>query len=313
MRKGHQPVSGPDTPGILRVFGPSAFLATVALVLVACGGGAPTSPQPARPPAPPSLGPPNNAAPTIEAVVAQGRRPKQPGRFADLKETIDVSATVRDPETSLDELTYQWTTTAGAFEGTGRAVTWTAPESAATPAKVTLTLKVVESYGHPGQPRDYSHEVSSVVEVALHDSRNEVRRMAEQFLVDFSDTNIKDWQYIMRNFNAAACPNPGDVESEKQDVIRHYTEFQMIASRIGDGKVTVNFGSFCPFRGRPGDACAVVPVYWDSRNKDGVRSVAEGDDFIAAAYSPKDSRWYLCASDFEPLETLAATHSFYAR
>ena len=81
-------------------------------------------------------------------------------------------------------------------------------------------------------------------------SAGEVRRMAEQFLVDFSDTNIKDWQFIMRNFNAAACPIPPDVENEKQDVIRHYTEFQMISSRVGDGKVAVNFHSFCPFRGR---------------------------------------------------------------
>ena len=97
------------------------------------------------------------------------------------------------------------------------------------------------------------------MEIALHDSTSEVRRMAEQFLVDFSDTNIKDWQFIMRNFNAAACPDPSDVENEKQDVIRHYTEFQMISSRVGDGKVSVNFHSFCPFRGRPGDACAAVP------------------------------------------------------
>ena len=298
----------PDSPGILQRVLPLVL----ALILSACGGGGPT--QPSQPPAPPPpVQPPNNVAPTIESITAQGRRQRQPPRFADLKETIDVAGTVRDPETALEELTYQWTATAGAFEGSGRTVTWIAPESAATPLKVTITLKVVEAYGHPGQPRNFSHEVTSTVEVALHDSTNEVRRMAEQFLVDFSDTNIKDWQYIMRNFGAAACPNPSDVEAEKQDVIRHYTEFQMISSKIGDGKVSVNFGSFCPFRGRSGDACAVVPVYWDSREMDGSRSVAQGDDFLAAVYSARDTRWYLCSSDFEPAETLSFSHSFYAR
>jgi hypothetical protein len=257
--------------------------------------------------------PPNNVAPTIETITAQGRRQRQPPRFADLKERIDVAATVQDPETAIEELTFQWTATAGTFEGIGKTVTWTAPDDATTPAKVTITVKVVENYGHPGQPKNFSHEVTSTVEVALHDSTNEVRRMAEQFLVDFSDTNIKDWQYIMRNFNAGACPSPSDVEAEKEDVIRHYTEFQMINSHIGNGKVTVNFGSFCPFRGRPGDACAVVPVYWDSQRIGGSRSVAEGEDFLAAAYSPKDARWYLCSSDFEAFDMLAPSHSSYAR
>ena len=88
---------------------------------------------------------------------------------------------------------------------------------------MTITLKIVENYGHPGQPKNFSHEVTSSVEIALHDSGREVRRMAGQFLVEFSDTNIKDWQYIMRNFKAGACPGPADVEAEKEDVIWHYT------------------------------------------------------------------------------------------
>ena len=266
----------PDGPGILARVLPFVLAA----VLTACGGGTPTAPQPSQPPTPPPpVLPPSNVAPTIETIVAQGRRQRQPPRFADLKERIDVTATVSDPETPIEELTFQWTATAGTFDGTGKTVAWTAPDSATTPAKVTITLKIVENYGHPGQPKNFSHEVTSSVEVALHDSTSEVRRMAEQFLVDFSDTNIKDWQYIMRNFNAGACPSPADVEAEKEDVIRHYTEFQMINSRIGDGKVSVNFRSFCPFRGRPGDACAVVPVYWDSQKIQGSRSVAEGRGF----------------------------------
>ena len=93
--------------------------------------------------------------PSIDAITAQGRRPRQPARFADLRETIDVSATVRDTETSLDELVYQWSATAGTFTGSGRNVTWTAPDAATTPGSVTITLKVIENYGHPGRPRSF--------------------------------------------------------------------------------------------------------------------------------------------------------------
>jgi hypothetical protein len=292
----------------------AATFLVLAVFIATCGGGTPTAPQPSGPPTPPPPStPPANVAPTIQTITVQGRRNRQPPRFADLKETVDVSATVVDPETSPDDMTYQWTATAGTFSGSGRTATWTAPDSATTPAKVTITLKVVENYGHPGQPKNFSHEVTSTVDVALHDSTTEVRRMSEQFLLDFSDTNIKDWQYIMRNFSSSECPNPADVDAERADVISHYTQFDMIQHRVGEGRVTVNFGSFCGFRGRRGDACSVVPVFWESRTKSGARALAEGLDHLAAAYSAKDSRWYLCSSDFEPFTELAPSHRFYAR
>ena len=290
-------------------------VAVVLGVATACGGSSPASPSPTPPPSPqPNNDPPANVAPSIDLLTVQGRRTKQPARFADLRETVDVSATVADPETPLDELTYDWTATAGTFNGTGRNVTWTAPDAASTPTKATLTLKVIERYGHPNQPKNFTWEVIKTVDVALHDSTNEVRRMSEQFLVDFSDTNNKDWQYIMRNFNAAACPNPAEYDAEKSDVIRNYSDYQMVNYQVGEGKVTVNFGGFCPFRSKQGDACAIVPVMWDSIFKPmGIRVASSGNDVIAAAYSTKDSRWYLCASDYQALVPLDKTHPFYGR
>ena len=138
--------------------------------------------------------------------------------------------------------------------------------------------------------------------------------MARQFLLDFSDTNIKDWQQIMRNFNASACPTPSEVDSEKNDVINNYTNFDMLDFKIGAPRVTINFGGSCEFRGKRGDACAVVPAYWDSRRKSsGVRSSVDGDDIMAAAYSSKDARWWLCASDYRVVGTVAPSHASYAR
>lgn len=290
----------------------SLFVATLLAVLFAGCGGSPTTPPPPPPP-PPVINPPANAAPSIDGITVQGRRPKQPVRFADLKETVDVTATVRDAETPLDDLIYQWSASAGTFTGTGRTVTWTAPDSASTPSTVTITLKVVENYGHPGQAKIYSHELSGTQTIALHDSVREVGRMSEDFLAKFSQPQtIKDWQEVMKDFRASACPQPGFVEEEKEDVIRHYTFFTMHTHTLQSASVRVNFGGGCSFRGRPGDACASVGVFWDSTDsRTGTRGTASGIDHVAAAYSSADSRWWLCSSDFEPITTFG--HSFYVR
>jgi hypothetical protein len=280
--------------------------------LVACGGAAPTAPPPTvPPPPPPPVAPPANATPTIDAIVAQGRRPRQPARYADLRETIDVSATVADPETSLDELSYEWTSTAGTFTGTGRTVTWTAPDNPA--GTVTISLKLTENYGHPGQEKIYKHEVTGTVVVRVHDSGREIGDMAWRFLDEFSkpQTN-RDWQDIMRDFKAAACPQPGEPESERTDVVNHYTNYVMHDYSLGAPAVNVTFGGSCAFRGKLGDACVSVPVFWDSTDtRNNLRSPTRGIDHLAAVYSREDSRWWLCSSDFEPFGT--AGHSLYSR
>lgn len=289
--------------GVLRPF---VFAALSAVAISACGG-SPTSPKPPAPP--PPIEPPANVAPTIESIAVQGRRVRQPARFADVGETVDVSATVTDPETAVDELTYEWTATVGTVSGTGRVVTWTAPDATTpTPSKVTLTLKVIEKYGHPGQPKNFSQEVTKSVEVALHDSVKEVSDMARQFLLDFSDTRIKDANYIMRNFGAGSrCPEPGEVSSERADVVNNFTNYDMKAFSVGSPATTVNFGAACAVVGTKGDACSVVAVMWDSVFlADGTRGVTRGDDIISAAYAPAESRWWLCSSRYRPYATTGA-------
>jgi hypothetical protein len=251
--------------------------------------------------------PPANSQPVIESIAVQGSRPRQPANFADLGEVIAVSAKVRDAETPVDQLVYAWTATAGSFSGTGANVTWQAPATAPvaveglTPATVTLTLTITEKFGHPGGPLSFEQSVWNTVNVALHDSAKEVGDMSRQFLLDFSDTNIKDANYIMRNFGSAAtCPEPGEVDSEREDVIRNFTFFRMQNFNIGAPSVTVNFGGTCPVRGRRGDACALIPVFWDSIDtRNNTRTPTAGTDIIAAAYSPKDVRWFLCASNYD--------------
>src|SRR5688572_31185098 len=134
--------------------------------------------------------PPANNKPVIESITVQGTRLRQPANFADLGESIPVSAKVRDDETALDQLIYTWTATAGTFTGTGASVTWQAPATAPaaveglTPATMTITLTITEKFGHPGQPLSFEHSVSSTADVALHDSAKEVGDMSRQFLLD---------------------------------------------------------------------------------------------------------------------------------
>ena len=232
--------------------------------------------------------------------------------MADLRETVDVTATVRDTETDVAELTYQWTATAGTVTGAGRTVTWTAPESASTPMVVTITLKVIELYGHPGEAKIFSQEVSATQTLALHDSAKEIGDMSRQFLTDFSTTSLQDANVVMRNFNRAVCPRPGEVDEERAQVESHYKNFVMNVYTIGPPQVSINFGGACAVPGEflPGDACSAVRVLWDSTGATG-RSVSTGVDLLTAVYSATDSRWWLCSSRFDPDTT--AGHAFYSK
>lgn len=139
--------------------------------------------------------------------------------------------------------------------------------------------------------------------------------MARRFLLEFSDTNNKSAADIMRDFGTAAtCPQPREIDSERDDVTNHFTNFRMMDFRIGPASVTVNFGGSCPFRGKLGDACAVVPAYWDSVDlRNNQRGAVTGNDIIAAAYSRTDRRWWLCASDYDGIAVSGAVMSFYLR
>ena len=263
--------------------------ALLGLVLVAACGGSPTGPGPSPPPPPPP--PPANSLPVIESITVQGSRPQEPPSFADLSEVVEVSAEVRDAESAVDQLQFNWSSSSGSFSGTGRRVTWQAPAAAATPAVVTLNLEVVERYGG-----SFEHRVTRTAEVALHDSAREVGDMSRQFLLDFSDSSIRDVSFIMRNFD----PECYGTAQETEDVTRNRRDLRITAATVGPATVTVRFGGTCPFRARRGDACAQVPVSWESVwVRDGSRAPSvRGTDQLAAMYRPGERRWRLCDSQF---------------
>jgi hypothetical protein len=239
---------------------------------------------------------PVNAPPIISGISSRSPRRNAPSAFADLDETITVTATVTDAETPADQLRYEWSADGGAFSGTGREVSWRAPAQANTPAEVRLNLTVVETYdtvNAQGLPVTAEHRVPGLLTVRLHASAKEVRDLAVEFLTDFSQQRLSPEQ-VVRNFSDS-CRGKGD---ELDDVRDNQQEFTITAYDIqGSPPVDVEFGGVCRDRGRTGDACAYVNVRWESTERaNGRRWVTTGVDQVSAIY--ESSRWRLCDSDF---------------
>jgi IPT/TIG domain len=248
--------------------------------------------------------PVTNTPPVIASIVALGTRINEPQRFADLNEEINVTATVQDAETPVTQLSYDWTSSAGGtFTGTGQTVKWRAPATVPFQAAATLTLTVTERYDsvdEVGLPVTKQNQVSSSIAVSIHDSANEVGSLARQFLLDFSDSSIRDVAYIMRNFQ----PGCYGTAEETGQVADNRIHFKILSSQIGPAAVTVRFGGFCPFRSKPGDACAQVPSTWNSIFlDDGMPTSVTGVDQVAAVYSKDEQRWRLCDSQYDGHQT----------
>jgi hypothetical protein len=138
--------------------------------------------------------------------------------------------------------------------------------------------------------------------------------MARQFLLDFSDSNIRDVDYVMRNFNRAKCPDPREVDNETDDVRNNREKYRILNSRIGPAVVSINFGGHCPFRNKAGDGCAVVPSFWDATDiRDNSRGSVDGNDIVAGVFVPSDNRWWLCASDYEGKSAFGARLQSFIR
>ena len=263
--------------------------------VAACGGSTPTVPSGGTPPPTP----PANALPVIVSFAVQGTRaPKEPASFADVGEAVPVSADVRDDDTPAGQLEYQWSATAGAFSGSGASVTWTAPATAATPVDVTITLKVVDHYGVPGQPPAFTQSVSGTTILSLHDSGSEVGTMARQFLLDFSESTVPV-DVVMRNFDMTCGP----ARDERDQVANNRATFHIDKYDIKAATTTVPFGNaLCPLppgRVQHGDACSAVPSHWESTVlANGHHQVADGVDYVSGFYHADIKAWKLCDSQF---------------
>ena len=138
--------------------------------------------------------------------------------------------------------------------------------------------------------------------------------MARQFLLDFSDSTIRDVPYIMRNFTEATKACRDGKAGEASEISDNRIKYRIIESSIGAADVSVRFGSLCPFRARGADACAQVPARWKStvltsggRTPVGGTETVFGTDQVTAIYVADQKKWGLCESDFDGQQALTSS------
>jgi len=237
------------------------------------------------------------------SLTVKGTKPREPEQFADLDETVRVTASISDAETPVSDLGLAWSADAGNFTGGGPSVTWTAPHDYATPTSLTLTLTVTERYNTTnslGVPVTRENVVTKTRAVRLHNSAREVGDLALDFLAAFSKQLNPD--YVLRNFTSD-CDGTA---RERDDVIRQQRDHTMIAYTIGAPVVTVGFTGRCPFLSAFGDACAQIPATWTSIYKPtGNRGTVVGIDQVTAVL--EDDRWWLCASNWNQTSSTFST------
>ena len=169
----------------------------------------------------------------ISSITVQGTRRNEPPNFADVGETVAVTAAVTDAETNVDSLQYNWTATLGSFTGTGARVSWVAPAAAFTPVAVTITLEVVERFG-----TNQENRVTKTAMVALHDNTKEVGRhvaaVPDRVLEAADEQGLSTTSCATSRRRCARMP--GEViEGSGRDVSNHYSNFFMHSYRLRPG------------------------------------------------------------------------------
>jgi hypothetical protein len=276
---------------------PRLVAATLAGLLAAGCGGSPVAPPPPPPP-PPVV----NQPPRIESVTVQKER-------MEVGDEISVTALVSDPETPLDQLTYEWQADAGTFSGQGPAVKWRAPTGSTTPADYALTLTVTEVYGTPDsvgvRPRQQVKATSPVVRV--HNSPKELGDMGMRFVTDFANSSIPA-DVAVREFSDSCR---GKREEEEQ-IADNRENYQILSSQLRLRNASVasenNRGNVviaCEFWSRVKQCPPGV-----LNCKPGNTEHVSGDCRLTSVYEQK--RWWLCDSAFEG-ELLPAMRAFFGR
>lgn len=241
-----------------------------------------------------------NRLPSISNFRSVGSRVNQPSGFADLDETLQVSATVADSETSAASLTYEWSGP-GTFTSSGSTATWKVPATlpSVTPATATVSLKVSETFTEGGVTHRQS--ATGTFAVRVHDSQKEIADIGQDFLLRFSDSRWTTNE-VLHNFSTT-CDGGSGRANEANDVDRNRATYiqDFNAARVTHRPpVTFNFDRGCFPAGRQqpnADACASYTVHWEVTGRsNGRREITDGVDYVSAVL--ENDRWLLCHSDF---------------
>ena len=235
-----------------------------------------------------------NTPPVVKSIVAGS------DAHAEVGTPIALTATVEDAETPVDQLTYAWSAPTGTFTGTGASVTWTPGADAQTPADVTVTLKVTETYGSPQQ----TNTASGTVSVHVNNSPKELADMSLRFLDNFAHSQVSA-DTCVSEFSS----NCSGKKDELSDITGNRHDFLILSSTLRHtgidsapvhAKTTVH--TFCAFTSR---VITKDPVTCsaDDCPFNSVQSV-QGDCYTTNVY--EQGRWWLCESHFNATHAVTA-------
>ena len=252
----------------------------VAIAACSCGG-SPVVPGPVTPPPPP---PPANTAPVIESIVASVTR-------VEVDTDVTLTANVKDTETAVSQLKFEWKADVGTITGEGPVVKWRAAKGATTPSDQTIRLTVTETYG-TGQ-QNVVNGTSPVIR--LHDSPKELGDLGLTFLGDFANSSISPSTCI-RNFSDG-CRGKADEKSDIEFNREHYviegSSLRLREVRVGSSGMSADVRIACGFTSRI--------VKCDSKIAGcvvGSVGSVSGDCVLTGVY--EQQKWWLCTSNFNP-------------
>jgi len=210
-------------------------------------------------------------------------------------EEVTVTAAVKDQETPVDQLTFDWKADAGTFSGEGAVVKWRAPKDIKTPADYEIRLTVTETYGTPNSAgvRPQNVTTGSTPGIRVHNSPKELGDLSIQFLSDFANSSTST-STCLGNFSDSC---PGKVE-ERNDIDSNRVHYDILSSSltlrsvtVASSRLTAKMTVACSFTSRtkvcdPGDKLCVV----------GDVGTARGDCILTGTYEAR--RWWLCDSHF---------------
>jgi hypothetical protein len=259
------------------------FALPAALAFVVACGGSPTDPEPVNPPPAP------NQAPNIDSITTSVQR-------AEIGDSVTVTASVRDAETPVDQLIFEWSADNGTFSGQGASVTWRPADNAATPADVTIRLTVRDVYGSaPAGGTRPEHRVSaSGNPIRLHNSQRELGELAMRFLNDFATSSVSP-EACVRDFSDS-CGGKTDELSEIRDNRVTYdivsSSLHLRGVSVATSRMSGNMNVDCAFTSR----YKRCPPNTPNCQIGGLESVS-GSCVMTAVY--EQNRWWLCQSNFQ--------------
>jgi hypothetical protein len=243
-----------------------------------------------------------NTPPVVESIVASASR-------AEVETDVTLTATVRDAETPVAQLRYEWKADAGTFTGEGASVKWRAPKGTTTPADYSIRLTVTETYGTANAVGGSQQNIVNAASPAirLHDSPKELGDLSLSFLGDFANSSVSP-STCVRDFSDS-CRGKAD---EKADIEYNREHFSITGSSLRLQNVTVapsgmtaSMTVACRFTSRiikcePGSVgCAVGTV-----------GTVAGDCALTGVY--EQQRWWLCTSNFVNGVQVPGFRSFFS-